>query len=431
MLPNSGRSVQNGQQGRVLLSCPLKLILFTILVLCFRQLRVGLLSYNELSNDKIPFLSHDNTIKSAQKVDSTIPRKNLQQSTKKSNEVHVGNENSLNGTILKNNKRKLPHSENGNIKSSPRNEPRLPMKPFQRITKSGDKVLVVYSGPTDLLTESIVQGGIIKHQDRKTELYRKNFEHFLKYGVQCKTQDTVLVVTKVVELRYRSKVEQLNVECQKFGHRVIMAVRNNTCLDLETVRLVMEDGKDFGVDVNLYDYFVYANCGTTGPSSKWADLPWTDVFIEKLSSRVKMSGLTLNCQGTAHLQSMVYALDRVGIRIVKNSKAIFNCMKEAKPYSDSYKLFHWIIDRYELGLSKAIIQNNFGISPIIEPTVITKENKMACQKQGAYDDIWVTEKMKKKFGRVLELNETIFFKTSRLMSASTAKEINFTLRVNW
>lgn len=324
----------------------------------------------------------------------------------------------------------LVNNPTTNAASMDHYDARLPRKPSRPVTKPTDKVLVVYSGPTDLLNLTIINDSTVTSTpDRKTELYRRNFEHFLMYGVQCKTQDTVVVVTDSVERRYRSQINQLNRLCQSFGHFVRLAIRNNTCLDLDTVRLVLHDGKSIGVDIDSYDYFVYANCGTTGPSRKWADLPWTDVFIEKLNDNVKMSGLTINCGGPIHIQSMVYALDRTAINIIRQSRAIFDCIEEPLP---DQKLSHYIINRYERGMSREILSNNYGISPIINPIVFMEGNKSECDKYGdTYRDQWMTDKMKKDFGRVLDLEDTVFFKTSRLISKKTAEEIKFPLTHSW
>lgn len=128
---------------------------------------------------------------------------------------------------------------------------RLPQLPPSRTNRS-ERILVVYSGPTDVMDPAIP---IKKFNipDKKTELYRVNFEYFLEHGVQCKTQDTMLVVTQVIADVYRSRVEELHRQCQEHGHSVILALRNNTCLDLETVRVALYDGY---VDVPSYDYFV-------------------------------------------------------------------------------------------------------------------------------------------------------------------------------
>ena len=52
---------------------------------------------------------------------------------------------------------------------------------------------------------------------------------------------------------------------------------------------------DGPVNATEYDYFLYVNCGVTGPAKEVAALPWTDLFIQKLRSGIKMTGLSHNC----------------------------------------------------------------------------------------------------------------------------------------
>jgi hypothetical protein len=222
-------------------------------------------------------------------------------------------------------------------------------------------------------------------------------------------------------------VDQMHAECQaKHNHKVILAIRNSTCLDLETVRRVMHDNI---VDITAYDYFVYVNCGTSGPARKWASLPWTDVFIDKLSEQVKMSGISINCRGPVHIQSMAFALDRVGLDIVRNSSAIFDCVK-IPPLPGQTEVRH-IINKYERGMSRVIMAHGYGIASLIKPTVIFLQNITDCRKDENYKDQWMTDQMNLDYGRVLDLEETVFSKTSRVMSEGTKKELNFTLIVNW
>lgn len=313
------------------------------------------------------------------------------------------------------------------INTTARDE-RLPRWPTQRATQPSDKVLVVYSGPTELVDRAKASHPQSSAAERKKELYRVNFEYFLKHGVQCKTQDTVLVVTSSVEEFYRERVKKIHEDCMRdHNHQVLLIIRENKCADLETVRRVMQDDV---VDIFSYDFFVYANCGSSGPSSKWAHLPWTDLLIEKLNDQVKMSGLSLNCAGDAHIQSMVYALDRKGIEIIKDSYAIFDCRK-VFPKNNRTKQKNFIVRRYELGLSYWIMRNGYAISSLINPTVVTMKNRTKCMKDPAFKDMWYIYTMGRDYGRVLNLEDTVFFKTSRMMSKSTAKDINFTLDVNW
>ena len=338
-------------------------------------------------------------------------------------------------------------SESPGVQTSPTKEIRqsdivgMPRRPSPGTGfKTGDKkILVVYSGPTVLANLEVVQRPESPTSERLTELYRLNFEYFLKYGVQCRTQDTLVIVTEVVQQRYQPQIDALHSKCQEHGHQVIMAIRNNTCWDLESVRRAMHDDI---VNLNLYDYFVYVNCGTSGPSRLWADLPWTDVLLEKLNDKVKMSGLTLNC-GSAdpHLQSMVYALDREGLQIIRESDAVFECEEALKSFTgppgfthanEIDKQDHLIISRYESGMGRILMRKGFGVAPIVRPTVVFQSNTSSCQSDAKYNsDLWLVGRMKKEFGRIPRLDEMIFFKGSRVFPDHLAAEINYTLEVNW
>jgi hypothetical protein len=265
---------------------------------------------------------------------------------------------------------------------------------------------------------------------KKIELYRLNFEYFLKWGIQCRTQDTILVVTDVVADKYRMQVQQMHNDChQRYNHSVILAVRNNTCLDLESVRVAL-----YGryVNVSNYDHFVYLNCGVTGPAKEWADIPWTSVFLERLNNKVKMSGLSLNCANQImikHLQSMMYAMDRVALRTVMEGGAIFNCRERVQNYDYLPKpqRHSVIVNDYEKKLSQLVLAAGYGIASLVRPTTLFTHNASKCTEE----DLWITWRMEDYFGKVPSLNETIFFKTSRILDPTTAAEINFTLPVNW
>mmetsp|Transcript_43752 Transcript_43752/g.106095 ORF Transcript_43752/g.106095 Transcript_43752/m.106095 type:complete len:523 (+) Transcript_43752:59-1627(+) len=296
------------------------------------------------------------------------------------------------------------------------------------------KILVVYSGPTDLPIDPDIlsKGSTLKNH--KNELYRVNFEHFLQYGVQCRTQDTVVVVTEVVEPIYKKQIDSMNDQCQNdFGTKVMMVVRNSTCYDLESVRRVLHDGIFTEQELLSYDYFVYANCGTSGPSKVWAELPWTDIFIEpmKLNPKVKMTGLTMNCPSgfpRGHIQSMMYATDRTGLSLIRRKKngVIYRCNE----HKDGVKS---VILKYELGLSRLLMQYGYAISPIIAPTVVYSDNQTLCQHKDRkyFHDIWTTKTTTKVFNRTLDLDETIFSKTSRIMSDATREQIGYKYRMNW
>jgi hypothetical protein len=105
---------------------------------------------------------------------------------------------------------------------------------------------------------------------------------------------------------------------------VYTVLRDLDCHDLATVHTLFFNST---VPTHTYDYFVYINCGMTGPSPDLRGTPWLHAFLDPLSETVKMSGLSVNCfrKNSPHVQSMAYALDRFGLDIVLASGSIFDC----------------------------------------------------------------------------------------------------------
>ena len=301
----------------------------------------------------------------------------------------------------------------------------------------------VYSGPTELMDAHTED-----HKIKMMELYRLNFEYFLRHGIHCQTQDTILVVTDVVAARYQTQVDELHHRCQdEFGNFVRLVLRNNTCYDLESVRValefagqgdrpaVMTNTTSSKIVASYYDYFVYLNCGVTGPSPQWSNRAWTSVFLRELRDGVKMTGLSINCffSSHPHVQSMMYAMDREGLQTVVDGGAIFDCTKRDGFVGEEF--MNNLIFQYEIKLSDLILEAGYGISGLVQPTSLFQHNFTQCRNKLYSNetilDIWLTKDMHKNFGKVLSLDEVVFFKTSRILTPETAALINFTLEVTW
>ena len=153
-----------------------------------------------------------------------------------------------------------------------------------------------------------------------------------------------------------------------------------------------------------------------------------------------MSGLTLNCNtGVPHIQSMVYALDRQGLQIIRESDAVFDCQKALETFTappgfpfrnEQDKMDSLIIGRYETGMGKILLDKGFGLASIVRPITVFKYNTSNCMNEG-YGDIWLVNALATRFGRVPRLDEIIFYKSSRVFPDHLAKEINYTLNVDW
>jgi hypothetical protein len=277
------------------------------------------------------------------------------------------------------------------------------------------KILVAYSGPISM-----------DRTEGKNELYLRNLDFFLKHGVDCRYQDTVIALTEAVEEVYHEQLVRLDQQCQQGTggeHRVYTLLRNKECHDLATVHTLFYNST---IPTQTYDYFVYINCGMTGPSPNMQPA-WVMPFIEPLNDRVKMSGLSVNCfrKNAPHVQSFAYALDRIALQEVLQSDSIFDCrnlvIKDAT-------MFNKIVAKYEKGMSKAVLKAGYGLASIIWPGIVFWENRTNC----TLVDRWGEANLKLSFGgRLPHLNETIFFKSSRLLPQEIANVIDFPGEASW
>ena len=303
----------------------------------------------------------------------------------------------------------------------------LPSTKSTRDRSTNHSILVVYSGPTDLVKDPrpMSQWEIPVN---KNMLYLKNFEHFLKYGVQCLTQDTVIVLTQEVKSFYQAQLTQMDKECQEqHGHRVFVLERENICYDMESLRLAFASPEIQAAE--KYDYLFYVNCGTTGPSRDWAEFPWTDAFLDRFSPQIRMTGLSMVCSAhKPHIQSMMFAVDRVGIQIIKDIP--FKCMDDpvyVERLSNRDQMVQYLVNMYERTMGSRILKGGYAIQSLLQDAIITDATKKECQE----GDIWLSDRFKARYGRIPFLNETIFFKTSRVLSPETAKEIGYQGKIDW
>ena len=68
-----------------------------------------------------------------------------------------------------------------------------------------------------------------------------------------------------------------------------------------------------------FDRFILMNASVRGPFMPlWNFSCWTEAFWGLVSEKVKLVGMTYNCHPSewGHVQSMVWALDRIGIKLL-------------------------------------------------------------------------------------------------------------------
>jgi hypothetical protein len=91
--------------------------------------------------------------------------------------------------------------------------------------------------------------------------------------------------------------------------------KSNACFDLGSHGYVLNANKQ--ELVKKYKRFILMNSSVRGPFlPTWAhDGCWSDIFLNKLTDKVKLVGMTYNCWAD-HVQSMVIATDLTGIKIL-------------------------------------------------------------------------------------------------------------------
>jgi hypothetical protein len=314
-----------------------------------------------------------------------------------------------------------------------------PSQPQNKNNTAKSRTLVIYGGPTDVLDmDQLLHPEALDGPDISRYKYHLNFEYFLQHGIQCNAHDTLIVVTNKVLPYYQRRIQAMDEACQKENnnnHRIFLTTRQNKCLDLEVLRVALYDAPSTPtlIQLDAYDYFFYINCGVSGPAKEVASLPWTDIFIEKLRNGVKMTGLSLNCAGGPHIQSMMYAMDQEALQLVMDGGAIFDCLERYPDfYNKTENVAHGlVVNAYERRMSTLLLQAGYGLDPYLKSQAIFKHNKSQCESE----DLWLGRNLQNLTapGRMPYLNETIFWKSTRYMTPALAQEIGYKaeIKFNW
>lgn len=287
---------------------------------------------------------------------------------------------------------------------------------------SAAKTVVAYAGPTSL-----------DRRVGKNDFYLRNFEYFLEHGVDgCKqSHDFVLVLTEEVAEYYAERLRSIRSTCAEDSNRKLVVIeRRDTCVDMGAIYAVFER-----FDLSPYDSFVFLNCGVVGPKLRVAkketktEQPWTASFTSLLTGSVKMSGLSINCALYPHVQSMLFALDREGLRVVMNSPAVYDCGLPSAKMTARDK--QEVIVRYEMGMSQAILDASYSIASVLSseggsmtvaPGVVT-EMSDSCQ------DMWTEDALSAlgggKRNKPPKWEDVVFFKASRVIPREVHDEIRY------
>lgn len=204
---------------------------------------------------------------------------------------------------------------------------------------------------------------VVPHNDDRDELSDTNLNFFVKRGI---------IDSDDVHYNFIINSEECNVSIPHADNISIIKGHN--------------EGYDFGgyaqsleaIDLNQFDRFIFINDTCRGPFIPEYipdDLTWIDMFLTRLSHKVKLIGPTWNIKDSnfeeheewsPHIQSYCFGTDRQGIELLIE-RGVFD-LTEYKTRGCK----NWLILNHEIRMSKEIIDGGYNIKPFM----LSQHNKL-------------------------------------------------------
>ncbi|MCJ1341708.1 hypothetical protein MMC09_007005 [Bachmanniomyces sp. S44760] len=311
---------------------------------------------------------------------------------------------------------------------------KLPVRPqsdlrlaTQSVSKSGEKVTAEKpskNAPIDAQAESGVSSihiqvtndrVLVSYVYYETKNARANFLYFIEHGLHDGA-DFLIILNGDTTVQEKIPV--------KTNIKVI--ARENKCFDLGTHAEVFKD-KKLNL-VNKYKRFILMNSSIRGPFLPyWSKGCWTDLYLNKLTDVVKVRnlithwvskdvipnpfqlvGMTVNCYAKPkHVQSMLWAVDKVGLSIIMNSLAgIDHCFETLKAAVGAEK-----------GTTSEIINAGYKIDVMQSSFQGEADGLNSC----GSGDIWFDDGY---FNTMMHPYETIFVKANRAGNPKTYRQVS-------
>ncbi|CAG8961595.1 hypothetical protein HYFRA_00006130 [Hymenoscyphus fraxineus] len=153
---------------------------------------------------------------------------------------------------------------------------------------------------------------------------RENFKFFLRHGLHG-AADFVFIINGESDI-----VDSIPKEP---NFRVVQ--RPNECYDIGAHSEVLQKDNLY----KKYKRFILLNASIRGPfSPQWANGCWSDMYLERLSTEVKLVGMTANCGPSFHVQSMILATDKVGMETLLHPTQEALTIYKANPPKEAFPL---------------------------------------------------------------------------------------------
>jgi hypothetical protein len=139
----------------------------------------------------------------------------------------------------------------------------------------------------------------------ETEEARINAQFFLQHGLHS-AADFVFILNGETDFDQLLPKNSTNVRFIK---------KDNECYDMGSYGQVL--GADNQALIKKYSRFLLVNASVRGPFLPvWSRECWSDAYANMVTDEVKLVGMTYNCSPHPHVQSMVLATDRIGIKLL-------------------------------------------------------------------------------------------------------------------
>lgn len=233
---------------------------------------------------------------------------------------------------------------------------------------------------------------------------RENLQYFLAKGIHG-AADFIFVFNGATDAKDLVPTSHGNI-------RVIE--RGNTCFDLGSMGEVLRQDDLW----KRYKRFITMNASIRGPFLPVYDslTCWTDIFLGRLTDRIKMVGTTINCEPAPHLQSMLWATDEVGMSILLDPELAYSVPADdhwgTKDTPVGLSFCHQTMDQAvhtEIGSTRLILSQGYEVDALMTAYASATSPQDYC-KNGQFEDILYDHKY---YGSNVHPYETVYIKSNR------------------
>ncbi|KAJ3167398.1 hypothetical protein HDU88_002320 [Geranomyces variabilis] len=155
---------------------------------------------------------------------------------------------------------------------------------------------------------------LILYAYHETPDAHRNAEFFIKHGLHS-AADFIFIQNGEGDLANMLPQHAPNVK---------LCERQNACYDMGSYAAVLLAHD--GALIKQYSRFILLNASIRGPfiPPLYSSECWSNLYLSKITNDTKLSGMTFNCFPNPHPQSMLLAMDSIGLNIILNGESGLN-----------------------------------------------------------------------------------------------------------